>query len=282
MTYLEKLQQAVNTSQSTLCVGLDPNLELIPQAVKEKFDTNEEQVAFFCKMVIDYTYDSCAAYKPNLAFFEALGPAGLAIFLDVIAHIPEDRIIIADAKRGDISSTAEHYKKAFFDGFKVDAITLNPLMGFETLDAFAGDDSKGIYVLALTSNPGADDFLKKPFEGFDMMGQYIANGLFERSVKVETHLGMVIGATQTEEAKSVIQHHSNASLLIPGIGAQGGSISDLAEALKEHEGIPLINSSRGIIYAGSDQENWIEHVSAKAKATKEALSEITEMYVEAS
>lgn len=279
MTYLEKLHQAVVASQSTLCVGLDPNLELLPEAVKAKFETLEEQVAFFCKMVIDYTKDFCAAYKPNLAFFEALGPAGLAVFQDVVNHIPDDRIIIADAKRGDISSTAEHYKKAFFDQFNVDAITLSPLMGFETIDAFSNDEAKGVYVLTLTSNPGATDFLKKPFEGFDMMAQFIANQLFERSVQVESHLGMVIGATQAEEATSVIKHHSNGSLLIPGIGAQGGSIDDLAEALQEHEGIPLINSSRGIIYAGSSNENWVEHVAQKAKSTKESLIKITEQYV---
>lgn len=282
MTYLEKLQKAVNASQSILCVGLDPNLELLPEAVKLKFDTPEEQVAFFCKMVIDYTLDTCAAYKPNLAFFEALGIHGLAVFQEVINHIPKDHIIIADAKRGDISSTAEHYKKAFFDGFDVDAITLNPLMGFETLDAFGSDESKAIYALTLTSNPGAADFLKKPFEGFDMMAEYIAHELFERSVQVETHLGMVIGATQADEAESVIKHHSNGSLLIPGIGAQGGSIEELSNALVDHEGIPLINSSRGIIYAGSDQENWIEHVAQSAKAMKNRISMITEQYVSTS
>lgn len=279
MTYLEKLKQAVSSSQSTLCVGLDPNLDLLPEAIKAKFDTPEEQVVFFCKMVIDYTYESCAAYKPNLAFFESLGAVGLAVFQEVVNHIPKDRIIIADAKRGDISSTAEHYQKAFFDGFKVDAITLNPLMGFETLNAFSDDESKGIYVLTLTSNPGASDFLKKSFDGFDSMAEYIAHELFERSVQVETHLGMVIGATQAEEAKAVIQHHGNGSLLIPGVGAQGGSINELADALQEHEGIPLINSSRGIIYAGSDQENWIEYVAESAKETKERISKITEQYV---
>ncbi len=279
MTYIEKLQQAVKDSQSTLCVGLDPNIELLPEAVKAKFDTPEEQIVFFCKMVIDYTYEHCAAYKPNLAFFESLGAVGLAVFQEVIAHIPKGRIVIADAKRGDISSTAEHYKKAFFDKFEVDAITLNPLMGFETLNAFSADESKGIYVLTLTSNPGASDFLKKPFEGFDSMAEYIAHELFEYSVKVEAHLGMVIGATQAEEAKAVINHHGNGSLLIPGIGAQGGSIDELAASLSDHEGIPLINSSRGIIYAGSDQENWIDHVSKSSKSMKESISKITEQYV---
>ena len=279
MTYLEKLHQAVIASQSTLCVGLDSNLNLLPKAVKDKFETPEEQVAFFCKTVIDYTYHSCAAFKPNLAFFEALGATGMAVFQDVINHIPKDRIIIADAKRGDISSTVQHYKKAFFDRFDVDAVTLNPLMGFETLNTFANDATKGIYVLALTSNPGAADFLKKPFDGFDSMAEYIAHELFEHSIKAETHLGMVIGATQAREAKPIIQHHGTGSLLIPGVGTQGGSVEELAEALENHKGIPLITSSRDIIYAGSDQKNWVEHVAKSAQKTKKRIAKITEQYV---
>lgn len=279
MTYLEKLQAAVLSSKSTLCVGLDSNLDKLPKAVVERFSTPEEQVSFFCKTVIDYTYEHAAAFKPNLAFFEALGSNGLAVFEEVINHIPKDRIIIADAKRGDISTTAEHYKKSFFDQFAVDAITLNPLMGFETLDAFSNDEKKGIYILTLTSNPGASDFLKKPFEGFTTMAEYIAHEIFELSVKVETHLGMVVGATQAEEAEPVIKQHSTGSLLIPGIGAQGGSVEELARVLENHEGIPLVNSSRGVIYAGSDQQNWFDHVAESAKATKEKLSIITQSYV---
>ncbi len=279
MTFTQKLKNAVVAANSTLCVGLDPNLSLLPKSVKAKFSEPEEQVIHFCKAVIDHTQEFCAAYKPNLAFFEALGSSGLSVFHEVLAHVPKNRIVISDAKRGDISTTAEHYKKSFFDQFHVDAITLNPLMGFETLDAFTRDETKGIYVLALTSNPGADDFLKKPFEGFDMMAQYIAYQLEQRSQHSKAHLGMVIGATQAELSKSVTDLHKKASLLIPGIGAQGGSIDELAKALSEQEGIPLINSSRGIIYAGSDHENWTEHVAHKAKEMKEKLNLITERYV---
>ncbi len=279
MTFIQKLQSAVSESGSTLCVGLDPNLSKLPASVKELFNSPEEQVIHFCKRVIDATENECAAYKPNLAFFEALGSAGLEVLNEVISYIPDSRIVIADAKRGDINTTAEHYKKAFFNQFHADAVTLNPLMGFETLDAFTKDETKGIYVLALTSNPGADDFLKKPFEGFDMMAQYIASELEKRSGSSNAHLGMVIGATQADLSKSVTDLHKKASLLIPGIGAQGGSIEELAEALNEHEGIPLINSSRGIIYAGSDHENWTEYVAHKAQEMKEKLNIITKIYV---
>ncbi|XWN36432.1 MAG: orotidine-5'-phosphate decarboxylase [Balneola sp.] len=279
MTFTEKLQSSVSESNSVLCVGLDPNLSLLPKSVKRDFLDPESQVSFFCKSVIDHTQSFCAAYKPNLAFFEALGASGLEIFEEVIQHIPDDKIIIADAKRGDISTTAEHYKKTFYNQFNVDAVTLNPLMGFETLDAFTKNETKGVYALALTSNPGADDFLKKPIEGFDMMAQYIASELEKRSGSSDAHLGMVIGATQADLSKSVTDLHKKASLLIPGIGAQGGSVEELAEALNEHEGIPLINSSRGIIYAGSDHENWTEHVAHKAQEMKEKLNIITKRYV---
>ena len=279
MKFTKKLHSAVTSSNSTLCVGLDPNLSLLPKAIKAKFQEPEEQVVAFCAEVIDRTHEFCAAYKPNLAFFEALGSSGLQVFHEVLALIPTNHIVISDAKRGDISSTAEHYKKSFFDQFHVDAITLNPLMGFETLEAFTNDETKGIYTLALTSNPGANDFLKKPFEGFDMMAQYIASELQKRSFSSKAHLGMVIGATQAELSKSVTDLHKKASLLIPGIGAQGGSIDELSKALNDHEGIPLINSSRGIIYAGSDHENWSDHVAHQAKEMKKKLNIITEKYV---
>lgn len=279
MTFLQKLRSSVSHTGSVLCVGLDPNLDLLPQSVKDQFENPEEQVAYFCKLVIDYTSEYCAAFKPNLAFFEALGPNGLSVLEEVIAHIPNEKIIIADAKRGDINSTAEHYRKAFWGEFNVDAITLNPLMGFETLEAFSKDEAKGIYVLTLTSNTGASDFFKKPFSGFDMMSQFIASQLSKRSAASSSHLGMVIGATQAEEAESVLSHHPNGALLIPGIGAQGGSVSELAKALRGHKGIPLINSSRGIIYAGKDEGDWPKYVADAAKSMKQKLNQITQQYV---
>lgn len=279
MNYLEKLKLAVTSSNSTLCVGLDPNLKLLPNQIKDKIGSSSELVLQFCQFVIDATKDHCAAYKPNLAFFEALGKKGLKVLSEVIDYIPDSHIIITDAKRGDISSTAEHYKNAFFDKLNVDAITLNPLMGFETMDAFSEDETKGIYVLALTSNPGANDFLKKPFEGFDMMAEYIAHQLYERSATAKAHLGMVIGATQSNDAEAVIKHHPKSSLLIPGIGAQGGNLYELAQTLATHQEIPLINSSRGIIYAGSEFENWTEHVEKAAILMKNQVSVITKNYV---
>jgi orotidine-5'-phosphate decarboxylase len=279
MTYTEKLFEAVKSADSCLCVGLDPNLDLLPASVKKQAIDPCRQVAIFLQDVIEATQDHCAAYKPNLGFFEALGAEGLKVFRDVLNRIPSDKIIVADAKRGDISSTARHYATAYFQTFNVDAITLNPLMGFETLEPFLDFPDKGIYTLTLTSNPGARDFLLQPMAGHSTMAEFIAEGLSELENTHATHLGMVVGATQPRQITTVIRCHKTASLLIPGIGKQGGSVTELTDALQGHEGIPLINSSRSIIYAGSDSSDWKKAIAKKARSYQQDLKPITQYYV---
>ncbi len=279
MTFNEKLLASIKKSQSVLCVGLDPDPQKIPAVFARNYTNTNELIAAFCKKIIEITEPCCCAYKPNLAFFESLGPKGLDTFSKVLDSIPDDKIVIADAKRGDIGHTAGFYKKAYFDTFDVDAITLSPLMGFETLTPFLDDVSKAVYVLALTSNPGADDFLKKPFDGFPKLSEYIAHHLSQLNATQPGHIGMVVGATQTEELESVIGRFTKASLLIPGIGSQGGSIDELSEALANHEGLPVINSSRSILYAGEDSENWESAVEQAAQNVKIKLKTITNRYV---
>lgn len=279
MTYIEKLSKAVVSGQSCLCVGLDPNPDLIPSSVKKKYPKTAGQVVHFLKQVIDVTQDYCAAYKPNLGFFEALGAEGLQVFQEVLDFIPDEKIVIADAKRGDISSTADHYAKAYFDIFDVDAITLNPLMGFETLDPFLNYPEKSIYTLTLTSNSGAQGFLMQPFREHASMAAFIAKSLAELQTTHATHLGMVVGATKPDQITDVIDWHDQASLLIPGIGTQGGSISALSDALRGHLGIPLINSSRSIIYAGGNSARWKEAVAEKAREVQQALQPILSNYI---
>lgn len=279
MDYNDNLKTAIESTQSCLCVGLDPNLARIPDSIKQKYPDESEQVLYFLKSVIDQTRENCAAYKPNLGFFEALGAPGLEVFQKVLEFIPSDKVVIADAKRGDISSTAEHYAKAYFEQFNVDAITINPLMGFESLNPFLEYQGKGVYTLTLTSNPGASDFLTQPFKEYATMASYIANQLYGLQKNHATHLGMVVGATKAQSISDVIQHHNRGALLIPGIGAQGGSIIALEDALKNHEGIPLINSSRSILYAGEHLENWEQAVKEKSLEFKKALKPITQKYV---
>jgi len=283
MNFLTKLAQSIRQSSSVLCIGLDPNLARLPEQLHDLSDDPVEQVVHFCHKVIELTQNFCAAYKPNLAFFEALGPQGLEAFHRVVTKIPSRHIIIADAKRGDISTTADHYKQAFFDRFKVDAITLNPLMGMETIESFDGDSSKAVYALALTSNAGAQDFLLEKSGNFKSLSAHIAYKLAQSQKHSETHLGMVIGATQSQIAKQVLAHYPEASLLIPGFGAQGGDIEALAALLASHPGLPLINSSRGILFDVNENTNnnpshgsWQDRVLERTHAANQLLNPIFE------
>ncbi|MEX1063450.1 MAG: orotidine-5'-phosphate decarboxylase [Balneolaceae bacterium] len=278
MEYTDKLLGAVQHNKTVLCVGLDPNPDLIPDSIKEDFPEAERYVEQFCAEIIDATQDYCCAYKPNLAFFEALGPGGLNVYERVTRRIPGDKIIISDAKRGDIGSTAEQYKKAYFDRFDADAVTLNPLMGFETLDPFTGDSSRAIYSLVLTSNPGANDLLLRRFEGRGSLAEYIADQLRRKMELSKTHIGMVVGATYPADIKGVLSAYPTASLLIPGIGSQGGSTADLYSILAGHQGIPVVSSSRSIIYAGSGK-NWKKGVAESAGKMNRELEKISRLYI---
>ncbi len=278
MRFIEKLRKAVRETESLLCVGLDPVPDRLPKTIQSSYSSVPKQVFHFCREVIESTLPFACAYKPNLAFFEALGPDGMDVFREVRAQIPYSRIVIADAKRGDIGHTAQRYRSAFFDGYDVDAITLSPLMGFETLKTFLDDGERGIYALTLTSNPGSEDFFKKPFDGYPMMSHYIAHHLADLQKNSNGHAGMVVGATQASLLKEVVAEHPRGSLLIPGLGAQGGSVSDLIEALEDHPGVPVVSVSRSIIYAGSGDE-WDVRVTEAAQRYKEMLHPLTVKYI---
>lgn len=279
MTFTEKLTRSVQSSNSVLCVGLDPDIERIPVSLKERFKDDAELIVEFCRLIIETTKIHACAFKPNVAFFEALGSEGWEAFEQVMDCIPSNRIVIVDAKRGDIGNTATKYKEAYFDRLNADAITLNPLMGLDTIQPFAQYPEKAVFILTLTSNTGAADFFKRRFEGRSSLSEYIAEEISKLQDVCETHLGMVVGATQTEEVKPVLKIHPKSHLLIPGIGTQGGKVSELKEVLAGHEGIPMINSSRSILYAGEKRETWIEDVLNKTLEIKESLKPITEQYV---
>jgi orotidine-5'-phosphate decarboxylase len=279
MNFREKLSRAVRSSGSTLCVGLDPVRERIPRPLRESIADEGELIFEFCRRVIEATKVHACAYKPNVAFYEALGSRGWEIYEALMDEIPSNRILIADAKRGDIGNTASMYKKAYFDRYPSDAITLNPLMGMDTLTPFLHDETRCIYVLSMTSNPGAADFLQRRFQGRMSLGEYIAEELSKMQSTSSTELGMVVGATQAEAAGPVLAACPEAHLLIPGIGTQGGSVEQLAVLLQGHKGIPVINSSRSILYAGGDDESWMEMITEKAAETQQFLKPITAQYV---
>ena len=242
MNFLDKLAASVARTGSVLCVGLDP----LPARLSESMESH-------CRRIVEETLPYAAAYKPNLAFFEALGPEGWAILDRIRRDIPADRIVIADAKRGDIGTTAERYAHAMLHVLDADAVTVNPLMGIETLLPFLNDPTKAAFVLTLTSNPGAKDYL------FDLAPRIAAD---LATLAHPGHAGMVVGATHPERLPDILRHHPDAALLIPGVGAQGGSVDALAKALAGHRGLPLVNVTRDIEYAAKPGEAAKRHHAA--------------------
>ncbi len=279
MDYTDKLKRAVQSTNSILCVGLDPVVENIPEPMRRRYSDEAELIFEFCRRVVESTKLDACAYKPNVAFFEALGAPGWEAFEKLLDVIPSNRVVIVDAKRGDIGNTAEMYKRTFFDRYQADALTLNPLMGLDTLDPFMDDESKGTYILAMTSNPGASDFLQRRFQGRVSLGEYIAGKLAKKQSASKAKIGLVVGATHIQSISPVLKTFPGANLLIPGIGTQGGSVEQLENVLSQHRGIPVVSSSRSILYAGGDEENWPERVAMKAMELKGELKSITSNYV---
>ena len=247
MGFFQKLNTAVKKNRSLLCVGLDPDPQRMPDKVGI-FDFN--------KAIIDATSDLVCAYKPQLAFYEALGDEGLDALKRTVKHIPDHIPVIADAKRGDIGSTAKAYAKAIFSVLGFDATTVNPYLGFDSVEPFIEYQDKGIFVLCRTSNPGAADFqsLRCRFgKGYLPLFEIVA--VKASQWNTNGNVGLVVGATYPDELKVIRQSHPDMTFLIPGIGAQGG---DLSLAVRygvnaQGNGI-IINSSRQIIYASSGKD----------------------------
>ena len=217
VNFVEKLTNVAKKNKSLLCVGLDPDPKLMPDKVG---------VFEFNKAIIDATADLVCAYKPNIAFYEALGNEGLDALKQTVKYIPDDIPVIGDAKRGDIGNTAKAYARALFDYFSFDATTVNPYLGFDALEPFIQYTSKGIFILCRTSNTSAADFqsLRCETEGdYRFLFEMVAH----KANQWNTHdnIGLVVGATYPEELRLIRQSYPDMPLLIPGIGTQGGDLA---------------------------------------------------------
>lgn len=254
--YISRLSSAISQFNTHLCVGLDPDISKIPHYFKSSELSDDQIVSDFISTIIDQTSDIAMGYKPNLAFFEALGRNGWNTFFDCIDSIPSENLIIADAKRGDIGNTAAHYAKAFFNNDRIDALTVNPMMGFETLEPFLGFSGKAIYVLTLTSNAGSCDFFTQPLNSGLRISESISVNLSKMNQTSSTHIGMVIGATKMEDAESLLQLFPDSSLLMPGVGAQGATPKEIQPLLSKTKTPPVIPISRAILYP--EARNLIE------------------------
>ena len=242
MTFLEKLAATTRKNGSLLCIGLDPDPERMPESLS---------ILEFNKAIIDATADLVCAYKLNFAFYEVAGGEGFDILKSTAEHIPEAIPVIGDAKRGDIGNTARAYARAIFDQMGFDAATVNPYLGFDSVEPFIRHQDRGVFILCRTSNPGAADF-----QNLNLEAEGQSTRLFEIVASKASqwnrlgNIGLVVGATYPEELKFIRESHPDMPLLIPGIGAQGGDIEKaVSYGVDAHGEKAIINSSRQIIYA---------------------------------
>ncbi len=265
----QQLFENILKKQSFLCVGLDSDIKKIPPHLLQE----EDPVFAFNKAIIDATADYCVAYKPNLAFYESLGAKGLTTLEKTVAYIREndpDQFIIADAKRGDIGNTSEMYARALFDHSDFDSVTVAPYMGEDSVKPFLVYPGKWVILLALTSNKGSFDFQLTE----DKKGERLFEKVLKKSQDWATDEQMmyVVGATQGklfQDIRKIVPDHF---LLVPGVGAQGGSLKEVAKYGMNSQCGLLVNSSRQIIYA-DNSERFAEAAREEAKKVQEEMKE---------
>ncbi|WP_299624643.1 orotidine-5'-phosphate decarboxylase [uncultured Tenacibaculum sp.] len=265
----EQLVAEIQQKKSFLCIGLDVDLNKIPKHLLEL----EDPIFEFNKAIIDATHHLCVAYKPNTAFYEAYGIKGWKSLEKTINYINENHpniFTIADAKRGDIGNTSTMYAKAFFEDLSFDSVTVAPYMGKDSVEPFLAFEDKHTIVLALTSNTGAFDFQTQKIDHKEVYKHVLETS---KTWKNSQNLMYVVGATKAEYLKDIRQIIPDSFLLVPGVGAQGGNLQDVCKyGMNSSVGL-LINSSRGIIYAGND-ENFAKAAAEKAKELQEQMSTI--------
>lgn len=265
----EQLVAQIHQKKSFLCIGLDTALDKIPPHLLEE----EDPIFAFNKAIIDATHHLCVAYKPNTAFYEAYGVQGWQALEKTIHYLNQqypEIFTIADAKRGDIGNTSSMYAKAFFEDLAFDSVTVAPYMGKDSVEPFLAFDQKHTILLALTSNTGAFDFQTQRVNGKEMFETVLQTST---TWKNSHQLMYVIGATKAEYLKKVRAIVPDSFLLVPGVGAQGGSLSDVCTyGMNENVGL-LINSSRGIIYA-SQNSDFATAAAKKAKELQSAMESI--------
>jgi orotidine-5'-phosphate decarboxylase len=247
MNFIEKLAGASRKNRSLLCVGLDPDPALLPVGMG---------IFEFNRAIIEATIDLVCAYKPNIAFYEAMGNTGLDALKRTREYIGGDIPVIVDAKRGDIGNTAKAYARSLFDYFNFDATTASPYLGYDSLEPFIQYHDRGVLILCRTSNPGAVDFQSLSCQvegGYKMLFEIVAEKV--NSWNTHGNLGLVVGATYPEELKLMRQRYPDIPLLIPGVGAQGGELALVVKyGVDAGRQRTIINSSRQILYASKGKD----------------------------
>ncbi len=244
----DKLIQQIVAKQSYLCVGLDSDIEKLPAGMPK----TAQGVTDFNKAIIDATAAHCVSYKINTAFYESLGVKGWQAMEDTLAHIPSTHFTIADAKRGDIGNTSAQYAKTFFEVLPFDAITVAPYMGKDSIEPFLAFSNKCTIVLGLTSNLGSQNFEQQKLES----GQFLYESVLEQVASWGTadQIMFVVGATKAKEFESIRKIIPAHFILVPGVGAQGGSLAEVTKYGKNKEVGLLVNASRAIIFASNGND----------------------------
>jgi orotidine-5'-phosphate decarboxylase len=264
--FVENLNRQIQSKRSLLCVGLDPDIEKIPNFLLSDIDP----LYSFNKAIIDATHNFVVAYKLNIAFYEALGMPGWELLERTLSVIPKDVFILADAKRADIENTSRKYAETFFKTYHFDAITVSPYMGMDSIVPFLEYEDKGVFILCLTSNPGAADFQFLPVDG-EALYRKVAQKIVEWNF-LYGNCGMVVGGTQTSRIEEVRAIAPNLPFLVPGIGAQGGNLKEVIKFATDEAGLSaLINSSRTVIYA-SDGYDFADVARERAKHLRDQIN----------
>lgn len=248
MTFINKLRRVQRKNKSLLCIGLDTDLAKLPRHL----GTSKSAVVRFNQSIIEATGDLVCAYKLNLAFYEALGDKGWSALRETLAAIPGTIITIGDGKRGDIGNTAEQYAHALYDDLHFDAATVNPYMGYDSVEPFIRSDEHCAFVLALTSNEGSNDFQRLIFRGRPLYERVVQASL---KWNTKNNIGLVVGATHPEELEPIRALSPSMPILIPGIGKQGGDLEAAVRFGCDTEGdLAIINASRSILFASSGKD----------------------------
>lgn len=262
----QSLFKEIQKKQSYLCVGLDTDIHKIPSHLLKE----DDPIFAFNKQIIDETIDFAVAYKPNIAFYEAHGLQGWESLQKTIEYLPDDVFTIADAKRGDIGNTSNMYARAFFEAMNFDSITVAPYMGEDSVKPFLAFEDKWVILLALTSNAGGKDFQNLELLG----GGQVYEEVLRKSQEwgSDEELMYVVGATKAEALQNIRRLVPDHFLLVPGVGAQGGSLAEVSRYGMNKQCGLLVNSSRGIIYA-DDSSNFAQVAGIKAKELQQEMAD---------
>jgi len=269
--FIQDIFQLIRQKSSCLCVGLDPDLQKIPKHLLSE----KNPIFEFNKQIIDATYPFAVAYKPNVAFYEALGTKGWETLYKTAEYLPKDTFKIADAKRGDVGNTSKMYAKAFFEEMNFDAITVNPYMGEDCVKPFLEFAGKWVILLALTSNAGSQDFEQQTLQN----GRKLYEEVLEKSLQWadSSQMMYVVGATQSQYLQHIRKIVPENFLLVPGVGTQGGNLQEVMQfGMNEKVGL-LINSSREVLYAGEGKDFALK-AAQKAQEIQKQMANYLEKF----